>query len=129
MKNRKFTHQFVIIFFLFFLLSGFRMQAQVTIGLGEEPVHGALLQIKDIPNVSDGKENSTRGFMLPRVNLVGISDAKIGTTTDFTANKQEYIGLIVYNLYDNKLTEADESKQLYKGIYVWDGDKWQRLLM
>ncbi|WP_160111077.1 hypothetical protein [Dysgonomonas sp. Marseille-P4361] len=44
---------------LFFLLSNFT-NAQVTIGSGEPPVEGALLQLKE-----DGNKgvNSTRGLM------------------------------------------------------------------
>lgn len=45
------------------------MQAQVTIGLGEEPATGSVLQLKEIAQVTDDSHNSYKGLALPRVNL------------------------------------------------------------
>ncbi|MDU1891554.1 MAG: hypothetical protein E6767_12775 [Dysgonomonas sp.] len=115
---------FLHLFFLFLVIN---IQAQVTIGLNEAPVEGALLQLKEIENINDGSANSTRGMMLPRVNLVGVWDAKIGATTDFTQESDYHTGLFVYNLFDNTAIETDEDKLLCVGPYVWDGLKWVRL--
>jgi len=46
--------------------------SQVSIGINEAPVDGALLQLKNIPNVIDGSANSTKGMMLPRVQLTSM---------------------------------------------------------
>lgn len=121
----------IIIAFITLTCSG--LQAQVTIGLGEEPMPGALLQLKEIANAPVGGMNSTKGLMLPRVNLVGVSEPKIGDATDFTSEENIHTGLWVYNLTDNTIVglpnyEPDLAKQLCPGPYVWDGENWIRLL-
>lgn len=115
---------------LLFFLSIFNIQAQVTVGLDESPVEGALLQLKEIEGVNNGGANSNKGMMLPRVNLLGTTDAKIGDPsdpTDFTSNKEAHAGLFVYNLYDNTDIEKDIDKLLCVGPYVWSGTRWDRL--
>lgn len=112
---------------LTFLLPLINTQAQVTVGLNEEPVQGAVLQLKDIAGVTNGEANAKRGLMLPRVTLKGVEEAKIGASTDFTTDKDIHTGLMVYNLYDNTDIESEFGKLLCPGPYVWTGSKWDRL--
>jgi hypothetical protein len=109
------------------------IQAQVTIGLGEQPVSGALLQLKDKENVSDGTFNAHKGLALPRVTLsqkkelypmflADTDDPASGPDSGYATNKlildKTHTGLIVYNL-----TENDE-KDLCLGLNQWDGEQW-----
>lgn len=116
-----------IIIFLFLCFSTLLLRAQVTVGSGEEPVTGALLQLKNMEGITTGEKNSTKGMMLPRVELEGVYDAKIGGETDFSSGKMLHTGLVVYNLYDNTANETDSELQLCPGPYVWNGTKWIRM--
>jgi len=126
--NRK-TTRFIAAFLLFGVFNIFllNLNAQVTIGLNEEPASGALLQLKSIAAAPTDKQNSTKGLLLPRVNLVGVTDPKIGPSTDFTTQKDIHTGLVVYNLFDNTATVSTVDKQLCPGPYVWNGVRWDRL--
>lgn len=106
----------------------FYLKAQVTIGSNHAPSVGALLQLKENDGTS---QNSTKGMMLPRVSLVDITnlypmfletDGSVAAT--YQANKSAldaaHTGMVVYNT-NNKGTD------ICKGLYVWDGDIWQKL--
>ncbi|MDR2005508.1 MAG: hypothetical protein LBQ74_21000 [Prevotella sp.] len=109
------------------------IQAQVTIGLGEQPVPGALLQLKDKENVSDGTFNAHKGLALPRVALsekkelypmflADPDNPASGPNSDYATNKlildKTHTGLIVYNLVE------DDEKELCLGLNQWDGEQW-----
>jgi len=102
--------------------------SQVTIGNTEKPVKGALLQLKNIDGITDdGSANSTKGLLLPRVNLTNQTQLyPIFNTddTDYISNKNnidtKHIGLLVFNT-------NEDVNGLCKGIYVWDGVKWNPL--
>ncbi|MDR1502694.1 MAG: hypothetical protein LBT43_09595 [Prevotella sp.] len=111
------------------------VQAQVTIGTGEEPVAGALLQLKDKANVTDGTFNAHKGLALPRVTLsekkelypmflTDPNDPSSGPNAAYNgaANKlaldKAHTGLIVYNLVE------DDDKELCLGLNQWDGEQW-----
>lgn len=118
------TNQCRFILFLFFIigLSGTELKSQVTIGIGENPEQGALLQLKNIPNVTDGKVNSTKGLMMPRVSLSNVNSLA-GISGVVSGEESMYAGLMVYNLnqcLDYGFTDS-------KGIYVWSGTRWDRL--
>jgi|GEM_PF-1065341 len=107
------------------------MHAQVTIGLGDPPEKGALLQIKDkAPDTAGGITATSGGLLFPRVNLTVrgelypfyaegasdyVNDAK-------TKTKLNHIGLMVYNL------NTVESENLETGLYKWDGEKWAQIM-
>lgn len=112
------------------------LSAQVTIGAGEEPEKGALLQVKEKENIPDDASNAYRGIALPRVSLseknqlypMFLSDPEnpsSGPNTDYVANKatldKRHTGLIVYNLVE------DDAKDLCKGLNQWDGETWKCL--
>lgn len=107
------------------------LQAQVTVGSGEIPAKGALLEIKD--QAADGNNvTATKGGLgLPRVMLVDRTTLEpfIATTSsDWTSNlastQKAHIGLTVYNMKSNQDTEPNASKSFRPGVYVWDGATW-----
>lgn len=91
MANRLFILSFCIISYISNSFS------QVTIGSSEKALPGALLQLKNIDNVTDDSENSTKGMMLPRVALYKPNDLTDILTDQAQENLQSYIGLMVYN--------------------------------
>ncbi|MDR1707204.1 MAG: hypothetical protein LBR46_04295 [Prevotella sp.] len=120
---------------LFALLISQFMIAQVTIGLGEEPEKGTLLQLKEKDNVTDDTKNAYRGLGLPRVTLskkdqlypMFLSDPDnplsnpnndYDDATKKEAQDKKHTGLIVYNLVE------DEEEGLCKGLNQWNGKEW-----
>lgn len=130
MKNRYFTKSINRRSFqvtLFFILCSVSICAQVTIGSGNPPAKGALLELKDREPENNNITSETGGLLLPRVEL-----ANKATLQPFIANDQDFInnservkdihtGLVVYNLTD------DFDKDLCPGIYSWNGNLWERL--
>ena len=99
----------------------FSATSQVTIGVLNPPLKGTLLDLKE-SDVSNGASNSEKGLMLPRVTLTSINSlSPILSGKDLTdaALKQNYTGLIVYNV--------TTTAPLQKGLYSWDGTKWVAL--
>ena len=98
-----------------FFLCGFSLNAQVTIGMGEAPTDGALLQLKE-SEVTDDGPNATKGLEFPRVQLTNennlypmfYDNSTSGPTSAYTQNKstldKTHCGLI--------------------GLYIWNGSKW-----
>lgn len=109
---------------LFLLLSyGTKIYAQVTIGTGEVPVAGALLQVKNIENIGGGLQNADKGVALPRVNLTDVNMLypmfKVGyKKEDIDA---AHTGLIVFN------TNATLPDSYGMGLYVWNGKSWRAM--
>ena len=102
----------------------FTLCSQVTIDLGEPPVSGVLLQLKNIENINDGEANDSKGLTLPRVEINDLTKLQSGDADELTGNERDnYIGLIVYN---TKRTNNPTSK-IGEGLYVWTGDAWQAL--
>lgn len=117
---------FKILLLLIAILSiNLTLPAQVTIGTSEEPLSGALLQLKDKDNVSDSTLNARKGLALPRVTLsekkelypmflADPDNPASGPSTDYAANKpvldKAHTGLIVYNLVEN------DDKELCMGV-------------
>lgn len=95
--------------------------SQVTIGSNEKPVDGALLQLKNIDNITDSSMNSTKGLLLPRVKLTDIE-----SLTDISGGSGEEINLIGLSIY-NTNTFCQNEKMHYEGMYVWDGEQWVNL--
>jgi len=102
--------------------------SQVTIGNNEPPAEGALLQLKNINSITNGGVNSTKGLMLPRVELKNkFTLDPIDSETD----KEKYTGLWVYNVTDKALEPIDACEAIpdwnnfiEKGIQVWNGEQW-----
>lgn len=90
-------------------------QAQVTIGSSEPPLPGAILQLKTFDNITNADANADKGLGMPRVALTSLVLLEpCAVTTE--ENKKIYKGLFVYN--------TNETPDLDKGLYVWDGDRW-----
>jgi hypothetical protein len=125
MKNNKMKTYAV--FFLICIGISSKVSAQVTIGSGEKPLSGALLQLKETDEVDgEGKyveENADKGFVLPRVVLSDKNELLPMFESDltYTGDKkiledQKHTGLTVYNI--------STASGFSKGIYVWDGAQW-----
>lgn len=93
--------------------------AQVTIGSASKSAEGALLDLKE---QLDG--SSTRGLGLPRVELTDLYSLVNVNVTD-VGEKDSHTGLLIYNPIDVETYVNGET--ICKGLYVWDGEKWQAL--
>lgn len=130
---------------ILFLIFTLNTHAQVTIGIDESPVSGAILQLKTLDESSQGTFNITanKGLGLPRVNLeaanYGSSDnsdvrlIKSLGLTGVTANAVQHTGLIVFNMtvsdIQGNATGTFLESKICKGVYVWMGDKWARSMV
>lgn len=132
MQNFK-TPVYLIILTLAFCLH-INLNAQVTIGSGEVPNKGALLELKEHKPVNLATDNSTadKGMLYPRVNLTdnnnlfpmfeddGSGGYKIGTTSYSKSEEdKKHIGLIVYNV--------NASSVFHQGLHIWDGKEWRKI--
>ncbi|GHT10557.1 hypothetical protein FACS189432_04010 [Bacteroidia bacterium] len=97
--------------------------AQVTIGSGERPVTGALLDLKSQSPNSLNITSEKGGLVLPRVELQDkttlepfIPKSSQEWTTNQSDTKRKHIGLLVYNLKEDNF--------FHPGIYVWYGESW-----
>lgn len=109
----------VIVFLSFFCLKG---NSQVTIGVDEEPVHGAILQLKDQKNVAVGGVNATRGLLLPRVHLTDLNSLiDIIPDSEDRPDPNVHIGLTVYNMNEDA---CSLKVPLRRGVYMWNGNTW-----
>lgn len=130
MRNKYFTKTLNRRFFqvtLFLTLCSVSLCAQVTIGSGNPPAKGALLDLKDKEAGSNNITSETGGLLLPRVGLVSRTTLQpfIDNDQSFINNsgrvKDVHTGLVVYNLTN------DFDKELCPGIYSWNGNLWERL--
>ncbi len=134
MNNVKFTILSLLLFS--FLFTASNANAQVTIGSDQAPVEGALLDLKE----NQGKvENSTKGLLLPRVELYHLKRLKMGDfeITDIT-EKLAHTGLVVYHIppanestakaiSPETMSDTSIRQDIEKGVYYWDGKKWGKL--
>lgn len=121
--------------FVFFIFNP--TKSQVTIGSRFETNKGALLDLK-IDQKNDGSNNSTKGLLLPRVNLTdmnqlypmfitGSSTDKYklepgGPDYDKETEDANHIGLVVFNM--NPCLKFNGNNI---GIYIWSGSEWNNL--
>ncbi|NDV68691.1 FISUMP domain-containing protein [Dysgonomonas sp. 25] len=119
MKRILFTHMLL----LMLLSATMTGHAQVTIGSGEKPNKGALLDLKQTNN----EISSTKGVILPRVQLTDLnnlfpmfeSDDNGGYKNAVKADEDKlHTGMIVFNTASSVL--------LPEGVYIWDGSKWTK---
>lgn len=101
------------------LIAHLTMQAQVTIGMDELPLRGALLDLKTQTDLTGGMTSDKGGLLFPRVKLQKLNDltpffAGGGNTIEKSSHK----GLVVYNLTDNT--------SFVPGLYCWDGAAWRQ---
>ena len=99
---------------ILFGLSSLYSFSQVTIGMGDAPAIGALLDLKQN---TVNEANSTKGVLLPRVSLTVIDQlSDISGVASDANSKLVHKGLSVYN------TNASFPGGL--GINIWDGTQW-----
>lgn len=115
-----------IIFYTFFFGIILNTNSQVTIGMGEAPIPGVLLQLKE-NSVTDDGPNSTKGLGFPRVSLTHKGDLRPMFSSNTTSEqKLTHTGLVVYNTNTAVATD-DNSFMFKKGLYVWSGAGWETL--
>lgn len=105
------------------LLASISSGAQVTIGSDETPVPGAILQLKNLADITDVNANSTKGLGMPRVKLTVKESLKDITGAAGTTTPELYAGLIVYNTN----TFCDNDVIIYPGLKVWNGETWEHI--
>ncbi|MDR1161314.1 MAG: hypothetical protein LBK45_03150 [Tannerellaceae bacterium] len=113
--------------FVLFSFCVLPLSAQVTIGAGEAPAAGSLLQLKE-KEVTDDGPNATKGLEISRVQLTDENNlypmfydkSASGPTAGYKQNKvkldKTHCGLVVYN--------TNNTKPFQKGLYVWNGSQW-----
>lgn len=121
-----------LLFIILFSIGILLLNAQVTIGSTERPVLGGLLHLS-MGAKTDGS-NSTKGLLLPRVELINKSSLAPTVTDATNTEKLEHIGLLVYNLTEGVPQPASAcdptpnwSSALNKGLVVWSGDAWEQI--
>lgn len=92
-----------IISLIIFILLGFKMYAQVTIGSGDPPHKGAVLELK----------SNNKGFLGPQIQLESTSRPNPVT------NPAK--GLLVFNIADNGIGDQQVKKEQF---YIWSGTEW-----
>lgn len=120
------------------LLCSFALHGQITIGLLDDPVEAALLDLRtqetnnpssvtDVNNITSIKG----GLGLPRVMLENrrtlepmISPTDPLWTSPSSKLKEKHAGLIVYNIKVSPDTETDPDRIFRQGVYSWDGKLW-----
>lgn len=91
--------------------------AQVTIGSGESPLEGAILDLKQYESTSD-EYTANKGLLMPRVVLVdrySLSPTVSDTEPNLETQKKLHKGLLVYHIGGGDMPS---------GLYVWDGESW-----
>ncbi|MDR2001471.1 MAG: hypothetical protein LBQ74_00405 [Prevotella sp.] len=135
MKTKTFGSRLIQLLLPALFCISIQLHSQVTIGLGEEPIAGSILQLKEKANVTDNGINSYRGIVLPRVTLSDENELYPMFLTDPSqpydsatnpetaayagakaALKSSHTGLTVYN--------TNGTVPFFKGLYIWSGDKW-----
>lgn len=92
---------------IIFVLLGFKLHSQVTIGSDDPPHKGAVLELK----------SSNKGFLGPRVQLENTS------TPEPIKNPAK--GLLVFNTGDNGTGDQQVKKERF---YIWSGTEWIEFL-
>lgn len=106
------------ILIFFGLVFSFMSLAQVTIGSKKKPAIGALLDL------SQG-DITTKGLLLPRVNLIDLSQLTMGTNVieNIDNNFAKSVGILVYNV--NSIETS--TKRICPGMHIWTGDQWHSI--
>lgn len=115
-----------ILFFIGLFLNISLASSQITIGSTIPPARGAILDLKQTDAIT---ENSNKGLLLPRVEITDLSKLKMGDNeindTDADGNQySKHKGLLVYNTNQDYCVAGEP---ILKGLYVWDGEEWQKM--
>ncbi|MDR2955081.1 MAG: fibrobacter succinogenes major paralogous domain-containing protein [Prevotella sp.] len=113
------------LFLVFSSLISVKAKAQVTIGIDEAPVHGALLQLKNLADASSSDNiNSTKGLGMPRMVLTNRYDLTNVLDNPSSTEEEDHIGLVVYQTGHQN---SDEFGIFCPGLYVWNGEEWTEM--
>lgn len=117
--------KFLLVLCSLLLLFGYgsKMFAQISVGIGEPPVGGAVLQIKNIEGAKGATANANKGLLLPRVNLTDVNMLYPMFAAGYDKTYQDPIhsGLVVFN------TNANLLNSIGVGLYCWDGGTWKSI--
>lgn len=117
----------ILIYGMFTLCISGTVRAQVTIGSGNPPVKGALLDLKE-SNYSDGT-TAKKGLGMPRVGIISPAQLELEDYNGATLDKNEHIGLLVFNVNQKDGNAITSRKDMVcPGLHVWDGVTWQPLI-
>lgn len=116
-----------ILLCLFLIINIPFVASQITIGSATAPVRGALLDLRQTDAVIG--ENSTKGLLLPRVEITDLFKLKMGDNEISDSDEQgnqysEHTGLLAYNVNEDYCVAGGP---ILKGIYIWTGKQWQKL--
>ncbi|MDR1591711.1 MAG: fibrobacter succinogenes major paralogous domain-containing protein [Prevotellaceae bacterium] len=98
--------------------------AQVTIGGSTEPQKGAIL---DLNSTTKG------GLLLSHIYLDKLTHIPAGQLVDITGEQDvntDLTGIVVYNtnaLLKLEVSQTNSIDMPGRGIYVWDGNKWNKI--
>jgi len=118
----KATINILIISAALFLSTG-AVWSQVTVGSGQKPVRGAILDIKSQAPDNSNVTSLHGGIVMPRLklkNIAGLEPIIASGDPDLVSLKRSHTGLIVYNLTDDDVFSP--------GLYVWDGSRWEAVV-
>lgn len=115
-----FLRRKLYLFIIPFFAISYNLSAQVTIGLSESPLPGALLQLKTVSDTeSAGGVNAYKGLGIPKVILTqknDLTDILESPSGDYKIN---HVGLLVY------ATEQFGNNPVNcPGLYSWNGTEW-----
>lgn len=122
----KLLYKYICIILLL-VLSAEPFYSQVTIGSNNPPAEGMLLQLKNVEPDAESFNNPlslnnvtcTDGALaLPRIRLVGIDSFEPFIVSATEDDKQEHMGMMVYNVNEDDMCV---------GLYIWEGSKWDFL--
>jgi uncharacterized protein (TIGR02145 family) len=115
-----------LLLFLITVSIGNKVWAQVTVGSGQKPETGAMLDMKENTGWT-----SEKGMGLPRVSLssmtdlfpmfLGDADYENNTDNKKVTEDELHAGMVVYN------TNVDLCNNIYAGVYTWNGEEWINL--
>ncbi|GHT41071.1 hypothetical protein FACS189437_07520 [Bacteroidia bacterium] len=92
------------------------VNAQVRIGLSNDPHEGAILDLSEAPS------GAKLGLLLPRVELTDLTTLQMGGSS--AEEDQAAKGMLVFNTVAKTTPVA-----IPVGLYVWDGKDWKPALL
>lgn len=129
MQKRKIRFNLFVLIIVLLFFQTISLHPQVTIGSREEPIPGALLELKE-ENVTIPGATATRGLGMPRVYLPKLNELTMGNPSEqqtkvpnINGEWEAHAGLMVYNVHEDYCLETP----ILAGLYVWNGNAWEFL--
>jgi len=99
-----------------FLTSATGIKSQVTIGLGQAPNPGSILDLRNLTVIGSLNENSDKGLLLTKIAITDINSLVPLVSGETLQKKQIHEGMVVYNTTSNT--------EMCPGLYYWDKSQW-----